>query len=174
LKEYLDLFNGLIKLLEIGNRRKDKHYEYFVHICYESAREIRDNFLHIFEENERLIEQKRCLDSAVIYLGEQRKAYLSKRDSLRANLESVSGHEFNEFEIGLKRLVVGHDWHALRSNQMNLMALIKQMKDSDSEYLDQYIGHALRINDEAIKIVENSWSLINKGYIEYKKEYLKR
>ncbi|SHH36012.1 hypothetical protein SAMN05216361_4380 [Marisediminitalea aggregata] len=59
MKEYLDLFNGLIKLLEIGNKRKDKHYEHFVHICYENAREIRDNFIYIFEENERLIEQKK-------------------------------------------------------------------------------------------------------------------
>ncbi|SHH35978.1 hypothetical protein SAMN05216361_4379 [Marisediminitalea aggregata] len=105
---------------------------------------------------------------------EQRELYLSKRDSLRANLESVSGHEFNEFEIGLARLVAGHDWHALKSNQGRLKALTERMKDSDSESLETYIRHALYINDEAIKIVEDSWSLINQGYIKYKEEYLKR
>lgn len=172
---FVNAFESAIKLLELRHKRKDKYYEQFVHVCYESAQAVRDDFIAIFTENEGLIRNKRCLELAADHLAEQRQVTLSKRDFLRANLDSIDDFELTEFELGLKRLVIGYDLHALMSNQNELRSLIRLMNRSENkEKQDVYINHALYLNKESIRIVEKSWSLINVGYAQYKKEYLNR
>ncbi|EGQ8093409.1 TPA: hypothetical protein RQK93_004392 [Vibrio vulnificus] len=167
-------FDYTIKLFEIRNKRKDRHYEQYVHVCYESAKLVRDDFIAIFKENENILQSQKCIRTAIDNINKQREVNLSKRDTLRTNLISVRDSELTEFEIGLKRLVLGHESHALVSNRMQLFSLARRMTYADEASYDMYINHALCLNDEAIKIVEKSWQLINVGYAKYKEEYLNR
>lgn len=174
IKPLIKAFEHGIKLIQIRNNRKSKHYNQFVEVCYENAKIVRDDFISIFKENDRLLKEKQSIKQAILHIEEQRQLTLSNRDFLRANLWSVDESEFTEFEIGVSRLVLGNNLHALMRNHEMLKALVDRIsrQDYDEEEINRSISHALFLNDDSREIVEKSWKLINTGYAKYKKEYL--
>lgn len=173
----LNLCDWTVKLLDYGNKREKPFFEQRVKPCFEAAEKVRDNFVSIYTQIEKAIEDDLALAAVDGLIFTRRSESLGARDTLRAQLRHISPEKLTRFERGIIAILEGPGTHALMSLHAYVCARLahigKLKADGELALAASRKAALLLVVKNARKKVEDSWKEVAEGYADYVDAYLR-